>query len=134
MLNDSGIDRDDRLFETTQIEPEGVAEGFVVAGQNLHGIAEHGARIRKAAPAGNNGDRSSGGHTQPSGCLAQTAGDFISFVGSDRQTIGKDKMLRISFRSPAASRVSDDAGLPESWWGAAGTGPQTLRRFASRSW
>jgi hypothetical protein len=58
VLNNSGIDRNDRFFETTQIEPECVAEDFVVAGQNLHGIAEHRARIRKAAKSGNNGNRS----------------------------------------------------------------------------
>ena len=57
VLNDSGIDGNDRLFETTQIEPECVAEGFGVLGQNLHRIAGHRARIRKGAKSGNNGDR-----------------------------------------------------------------------------
>jgi hypothetical protein len=57
VLNDSGIDGNDRLLETTQIEREWGAEGCVVPGQNLHGIAGHCARIRKAAKSGNNGDR-----------------------------------------------------------------------------
>src|ERR1700693_6256824 len=46
----------------------------------------------------------------------------------------KDKTLRINFRSPVASRVSDDAGLPRSWWGSADRKPQTLRQSPSRSW
>src|SRR3984885_11961390 len=46
----------------------------------------------------------------------------------------KDKTLRISFRSPVASRVSDDAGLPRSWWGSADKRPQTLRQSPSQSW
>jgi hypothetical protein len=57
VLNDSGIDGNDRLLETTYIEPECVAEGFVVPGQNRHGIAGHCGRIRKAAKSGNNWDR-----------------------------------------------------------------------------
>jgi hypothetical protein len=57
VLNDSGIDGNDRFLETTQIEPERVTEDFVVPRQNLHGIAGHCAGIRKAAKSGNNGDR-----------------------------------------------------------------------------
>src|SRR5580700_1089778 len=134
MLNHSGIDRNDRFFETTQIESECVAEGFSIAGQNLYGIAEHRARIRKAAKSGNNGDRGGRGHTRPSWYCPRTAGDFRSFAGCGGGAIGKDKMFRISFRSPVASRVSDDARLPESWWGAAYRERQTLRRSPSRSW
>src|ERR1700677_890521 len=40
----------------------------------------------------------------------------------------ENKTLRISFRSPVASKVSDDGGLPPSWWGSADRKPQTLRR------
>jgi hypothetical protein len=58
----------------------------------------------------------------------------VSLVGSGGGAIGKDKTLSISFRSPVASKVSDDAGWPLSWWGAADTEPQTLRPSPSRSW
>jgi hypothetical protein len=57
VLNDGGIDGNHRGLETTNPEPERVAEDFVVPGQNLHGITGHGARIRKAAKSGDNGDR-----------------------------------------------------------------------------
>jgi hypothetical protein len=57
MLNDSGIDGNDRLLDATQIEAECIAEGLVVLRQNLHGIAGHGGRIRKGAQAGDNRDR-----------------------------------------------------------------------------
>src|ERR1700733_14717417 len=46
----------------------------------------------------------------------------------------KDKTLRISFPSPVASRVSDDAGLPRSWLGSADKRPQTLGQSPSQSW
>src|ERR1700734_974836 len=134
MLNDHGVDRNDRLFQSTQIKPKRVAEGFVVAGQNLHRILEHCARIREAAKSGN--DRDSGGwtHARPSLYLLRTGDNFTSLTGIVSGVIAKNKMLRISSRSPIASRVSDDAELPAPWWGAADRGFQTPRRSASRSW
>jgi hypothetical protein len=57
VLNHNRIDGNYRLLETTNPEPECVAEDLVVPGQHLHGITGHGARIHKAAKSGNNGDR-----------------------------------------------------------------------------
>src|SRR5580698_3613729 len=133
MLNNNGIDCNDRLFQATQVEPKCVAEDLIVTRQNLHGILEHRARICEAAQSGN--DRNSGGwtHARPSQYSPRTVDDFMSFEGSS-EAIHNDKIFRISLRSLIASRVSDDAGLPAPWWGAADKEPQTLRRSASRSW
>ncbi len=49
MLNDGRIDGDDRFFETTQIDTEGVPVRLGIPGQNLCGIAGHCGRIRKTA-------------------------------------------------------------------------------------
>jgi hypothetical protein len=57
MLNDGRVDGNHRLLEATYMDPECVTEGFVVAGQNLHRIASHRARIRKAVKPGDNGNR-----------------------------------------------------------------------------
>src|ERR1700723_1530179 len=129
MLNDHGVDRDDRLFQSTHIKPERVAEGFVVAGQNLHRILEHCARIREAAKSGN--DRDSGGwtHARPSWYLLRTGDNFTSLTGIVSGATAKNKMLRISLRSPIASRVSDGAGWPAPCWGAADRATETLQRF-----
>jgi hypothetical protein len=40
-----------------------------------------------------------------------------------QEKIGRSKSV---FIPPVASKVSDDAGLPASWWSAAYTEPQTL--------
>jgi len=57
MLNDRWIGRNDDLFETTQVEPECVAEAFRVVRQNVYGVPGHRRRIHKGAKAGDRGYR-----------------------------------------------------------------------------
>jgi hypothetical protein len=55
VLNDGGINGDDRLFNATEIKAEGVSEFLVVCLQDLHGIGGRRARIGEGTKAGNGG-------------------------------------------------------------------------------
>ena len=57
VLNDGGIDGDDRLFNATEIEAERVAELTGVGLQDLDGIGGRGARVGEGTKAGNGWNR-----------------------------------------------------------------------------
>jgi hypothetical protein len=77
VLNDSGIGRDDGLFDPAQVEAEGVAEEFVVLRQHMDGIGSHRARIRKGSKSGDNRYRFGQGPTSLRKCLRSTVGTFL---------------------------------------------------------
>ena len=76
VLNDVGIGGDDGLFKAAYIEPECVAEEFGVLCQDLHGIADHGGRVRKGTKSGNDGYRRGQRYTSP-GCVPLTVENLM---------------------------------------------------------
>ncbi len=75
VLNDDGVDRDNRFLDATKIEPEGVAVKSYVLRENLYWIVGHRARIEEGAKSGYSWHALRQGHASLSARVSTTAGN-----------------------------------------------------------
>src|SRR5579864_782740 len=75
VLNDDGIDGDNRFLDATKVEPEGVAMKSNVLRKNPYWIVGHRARIKEGAKSGDGRHAFRQGHASLSRPVSTTAGN-----------------------------------------------------------